>query len=73
MIYQINNTLVETNFMIGKIIVENEKECINSKWSKRELKRRIDSSLFQRLLSNSKTNKKKVLELSKKGQTINNK
>lgn len=27
-----------------------EKECINSKWSKRELKRQIDSSLFQRLL-----------------------
>lgn len=24
MIYQINNTLVETNLMIGKIIVENE-------------------------------------------------
>ena len=24
MIYQINNTFVETNFMIGKIIVENE-------------------------------------------------
>lgn len=24
MIYQINNTLVETNFIIGKIIVENE-------------------------------------------------
>ena len=24
MVYQINNTLVETNFMIGKIIVENE-------------------------------------------------
>ena len=147
MIYQINNTLVETNFMIGKIIVENEqngniraeygkdilkklskkltnefgsgfslsglynmrlfynryknfqplagnlswshycyliyieddderrfyeKECINSKWSKRELKRQIDSSLFQRLLlSNGKTNKKKVLELSKTGQTIN--
>ena len=147
MIYQINNTLVETNFMIGKIIVENEqngniraeygkdilkklskkltnkfgsgfslsglynmrlfynryknfqpvdgnlswshycyliyieddyersfyeKECINSKWSKRELKRQIDSSLFQRLLlSDGKTNKKKVLELSQKGQTIN--
>ena len=145
--YQINNTLVETNFMIGKIIVENEqngniraeygkdilkklskkltnefgsgfslsglynmrlfynryknfqplagnlswshycyliyiedddersfyeKECINSKWTKRELKRQIDSSLFQRLLlSDGKTNKKKVLELSKKGQTIN--
>ena len=148
MIYQINNTLVETNFMIGKIIVENEqngniraeygkdilkklskkltnefgsgfglsglynmrlfynryknfqplagnlswshycyliyiedddersfyeKECINSKWSKRELKRQIDSSLFQRLLlSDGKINKEKVLELSKKGQTINN-
>ena len=148
MIYQINNTLIENNFMIGKIIVENEQngniraeygkdilnklskkltnkfgsgysrtglqnmrlfydkykncqplagnlswshycyliyidddderkfyenECINSKWSKRELKRQIDSSLFQRLLlSNGKTNKQKVLELSRKGQTINN-
>ena len=132
MIYQINNTLVENNFMIGKIIVENEQngniraeygkeilsrlskrltnrfgngysisglynmrlfynqykkfqtvsgkfetktrnlswshycyliyiedndernfyenECINSNWSVRELKRQIDSSLFQRLL-----------------------
>lgn len=146
MIYQINNTLVETNFMIGKIIVENEQngniraeygkdilnklskkltekfgsgfsrsglqnmrlfyikykncqplasnlswshycyliyigddkernfyeqECVNSKWSKRELKRQIDSSLFQRLLlSDGKINKEKVLELSKKGQTI---
>ena len=148
MVYQINNTLVETNFMIGKVIVENEqngniraeygkeiliklskkltnkfgsgfsrsglqnmrlfynkykncqplagnlswshycyliyieddderkfyeKECINSKWSKRELKRQIDSSLFQRLLlSDGKTNKQKVLVLSKKGQTISN-
>ena len=148
MIYQINNTLVENNFMIGKIIVENEQngniraeygkeilnklskkltnkfgsgysrsglqnmrlfydkykncqplagnlswshycyliyidddderkfyenECINSKWSKRELKRQIDSSLFQRLLlSDGKTNKQKVLELSKEGQIINN-
>ena len=147
MIYQINNTLVETNFMIGKIIVENElngniraeygkeilsklskkltskfgkgfsisglynmklfyekykkfqtvsgklswshycyliyiedddernfyeKECINSKWYVRELKRQIDSSLFQRLLlSNGKVNKDKVIELSKKGQNIN--
>jgi len=148
MIYQINDTLVKTNFMIGKIIVENEqngniraeygkdilhklskkltekfgsgysraslqnarlfynkykncqplasnlswshycyliyiedddernfyeKECINSKWSKRELKRQIDSSLFQRLiLSNGIVNKQKVLELSKKGQNISN-
>jgi len=148
MIYQINNTLINNNFMIGKIIVENEqngiiraeygkeilnklskklttkfgsgysrsnlqnmrlfydkykncqpvagnlswshycyliyieddaersfyeKEYINSKWSKRELKRQIDSSLFLRLLlSDGKVNKQKVLELSKKGQTINN-
>ena len=48
-----------------------EKECINSKWSKRELKRQIDSSLFQRLLlSEGNTNKKKVYELAKKGHTI---
>lgn len=135
MVYQINNTLVETNFMIGKIIVENEqngniraqygkeilsklskkltnkfgsgfsrsglqnmrlfydkykncqtvsgklswshycyliyienddersfyeRECISSKWSKRELKRQIDSSLFHRLLlSEGKVNKEK--------------
>ena len=148
MIYQINNTLVHNNYMIGKIIVENEQngniradygkdilkqlskkltnkfgtgyglsglynmrlfyyryknrspldsklswshycyliyieddderifyenECINEKWSKRELKRQIDSSLFQRLLlSDGKANKQKVLELSKNGQTINN-
>ena len=146
MIYQINNTFVETNFMIGKIIVENEQngniraeygkdvlnklskkltnkfgtgfsrtglqnmrlfynkykncqpldsnlswshycylmyidderkfyeqECINSKLSKRELKRQIDSSLFQKLLlSKGKVNKQKVLELSKKGQIISN-
>lgn len=50
-----------------------EKECINSKWSKRELKRQIDSALYQRLLlSNGKVNKEKILELSKKGQSINN-
>lgn len=146
MIYQINNTLIENNFIIGKIIIENEqngniraeygkeillklskkltkrfgsgysrsglqnmrlfydrykkcqpvvgklswshycyliyiedddersfyeRECINEKWSKRELKRQIDSSLYQRLLlSSGKKNKQKVLELSKKGQTI---
>lgn len=144
--YQINNTLVETYFLIGKVIIENEqngniraeygkelllklskkltkcfgsgfsrsalqnmrlfylrykncqplvgklswshycyliyidddkersfyeKECINRKWSKRELKRQIDSSLFQRLLlSKGKVNKEMVYELSKKGQTI---
>ncbi|MBQ3440865.1 DUF1016 family protein [Candidatus Saccharibacteria bacterium] len=48
-----------------------ENECINEKWSVRELKRQIDSSLYQRLLlSNGKSNKQKVLELSRKGQTI---
>lgn len=26
MVYQINNTLVETNFIIGKIIIENEQK-----------------------------------------------
>ena len=26
MIYQINNTLIENNFMIGKIIIENEQD-----------------------------------------------
>lgn len=137
MVYQINGTLINTYFLIGKVIVENEqngniraeygkeilkklskkltnnfgtgfsrsslqnmrlfysrykncqplagnlswshycyliyieddeernfyeKECINSKWSKRELKRQIDSSLFQRLLlSKGNTNKKKNL------------
>ncbi len=49
-----------------------EKESINSNWSKRELKRQIDSSLYQRLLlSKGNTNKKKVYELSKCGQLIN--
>ena len=45
-----------------------EKECINAKWSVRELKRQIDSSLFERiLLSKGNVNKEKVLELAAKG------
>jgi predicted nuclease of restriction endonuclease-like (RecB) superfamily len=37
-----------------------EKESINSSWSYRELKRQIDSSLFERLLlSEGKNNKDK--------------
>lgn len=45
-----------------------EKECINSSWSVRELKRQINSSLFERLLlSKGDANKEKVLELSQKG------
>ncbi len=48
-----------------------EKETINSSWSIRELKRQIDSSLYERLLlSAGKENKEKVYELSKKGQTL---
>ena len=45
-----------------------ENECINAKWSVRELKRQIDSSLFERiLLSKGNVNKEKVLELAAKG------
>lgn len=45
-----------------------EKECINANWSLRELKRQIDSSLFERLLlSDGQTNKEKVYQLATKG------
>ena len=47
-----------------------EKECINSNWSVRELKRQIDTSLFERLLLSS--GKEIVYKLSKEGQTLNN-
>ena len=48
-----------------------ENESINSSWSVRELKRQIDSSLYERLLlSKGKRNKEQVLELSKGGQRI---
>lgn len=48
-----------------------EKECINSKWSVRELKRQIETSLFERLLLSSGTeNKKRVLELAEKGNEL---
>lgn len=48
-----------------------EKECINSRWSVRELRRQIDSSLFERLLlSNGDANKEKVLSLALKGNEI---
>ena len=49
-----------------------EKECVNSNWSVRELRRQLDTSLFERLLlSDGKTNKKKAYELSTKGQELN--
>ena len=48
-----------------------EKECLNSRWSVRELRRQIDSALFERLLlSDGTINKKKLLELAQVGQTI---
>jgi predicted nuclease of restriction endonuclease-like (RecB) superfamily len=48
-----------------------EKETINVKWSVREMKRQIDSSLYERLLlSKGKNTQEKVLELAKKGQEI---
>lgn len=48
-----------------------EKETINANWSIRELKRQIDSSLYERLiLSQGKQNKEIVMELSSKGQEL---
>ena len=45
-----------------------EHECINAHWSFRELKRQIDSSLFERLLlSDGQANKEKVMQLATKG------
>lgn len=45
-----------------------EKQCAAERWSVRELRRQIDSALFQRLALSR--NKKGILELSKKGQLI---
>jgi len=45
-----------------------QQESINSNWSVRELKRQIDTSLFERLLlSNGNANKEKVLALASQG------
>lgn len=50
-----------------------EKECINGGWSVRELKRQIDSSLFERLLlSKGDLNKEQVLTLATKGIDYSN-
>ena len=43
-------------------------ECINSKWSVRELQRQRDSLLYERLTISA--NKEKILELSEKGQVL---
>ncbi len=48
-----------------------EKEAVNSNWSVRELKRQIESSLFERLLlSRGDANKEQVLALAEKGIEI---
>ena len=48
-----------------------EKETVNSAWSVRELKRQIESSLFERLLlSRGDVNKEQVLDLALKGNEI---
>lgn len=48
-----------------------KKNCVNSNWSVRELKRQLETSLFERLLlSDGKNNKERVYELSKVGQTL---
>lgn len=48
-----------------------EKECENARWSFRELKRQISSSLFERLLlTKGQSNQKKLLQLSKSGQIL---
>jgi len=47
-----------------------EKQCINEKWSNRELKRQKNSALFKRLALSK--DKKGVIKLSKKGQVIEN-
>ena len=49
-----------------------EMETANSKWSVKELRRQIETSLFERLLlSDGRINRKKLLKLSKEGQAIN--
>lgn len=50
-----------------------EKECINSGWSVRELKRQMESSLFERLLlSKGEINKEQVLTLAQNGVNYEN-
>ena len=48
-----------------------EKESVQSRWSVRELKRQIESSLYERLLlSSGNANREKVLSLAEKGAEI---
>jgi predicted nuclease of restriction endonuclease-like (RecB) superfamily len=48
-----------------------ENECANARWSVSELRRQIDTSLFERLLlSDGKPNKEKVLALARQGAIL---
>ena len=48
-----------------------EKECSNSRWSVRELRRQIDTSLFERvLLSKNEIDKKHIKKLSNNGNEL---
>jgi len=50
-----------------------EQECVNSKWSVKELNCQIGTSLFERLLlSSGKANKEKVLVLANEGISMSN-
>ncbi len=50
-----------------------EKEAINSNWSVREMKRQINTSLYERLLlSKGEINKQEVLKLAATGIELNN-
>jgi hypothetical protein len=48
-----------------------EQECINSRWSVKELNRQIGTSLFERLLlSDGNANKETVLALARQGNSL---
>ena len=50
-----------------------EKEAISNRWDVRELRRQLETSLFERLLaSDGNVNKEKVYQMAKKGQMIAN-
>jgi predicted nuclease of restriction endonuclease-like (RecB) superfamily len=48
-----------------------EKETLNANWSVRELRRQIDTSLFERLLlAKGKDNREKLMELAERGVVV---
>jgi predicted nuclease of restriction endonuclease-like (RecB) superfamily len=50
-----------------------EQECLNARWSVKELNRQISTSLFERLLlSKGTTNQKQVLEMAQQGISMDN-